>query len=109
MAFGRKHICLNLDKFEEVQWSLIMYDPNAYNDNGWNSNGYGGETGYDNNLSPSSSPLDAGDPAYNTDYITNPYTENPYENNVFDNAYTETFSNPNPGHDYSNNSGFELE
>lgn len=74
--------------------------------NGWEgSSGYG----YDNNIAQPSSDWGVGDTAFNTDRITNPYAENPYEVNVFDNAYTETFSNPNPTQDYSSHSGFELE
>lgn len=91
-----------------------MSEPNSYNgysESGWDSNGYGGETGYGYNtqIAQSSSNWGAGDTAYNTDDITNPYAENPYETNVFDNAYTETFFNPNPTHDYSSSTGFELE
>lgn len=74
--------------------------------NGWqNSSGYG----YDNDIAQQQSAWGSGDTAFNTDRITNPYAENPYEVNVFDNAYTETFSTPNPTSDYSSSSGFELE
>lgn len=42
--------------------------------------------------------------------IDNAYQENPYEINVFDNAYTESFTAPNPKNSYSKQkSGWELE
>jgi hypothetical protein len=45
-----------------------------------------------------------------SDHIDNAYQENPYEINVFDNAYTESFTNPNPKNSYSKQkSGWELE
>lgn len=65
--------------------------------------------GYDNDVALSQSAWGAVDTVLNTDIITNPYAENPFETNVFDNAYTETLSDPNPTHDYSKRSGFELE
>ncbi len=65
--------------------------------------------GYDNDVALSQSAWGAVDTALNTDRITNPYAENPFETNVFDNAYTETFSDPNPTYDYSKRSGLELE
>lgn len=101
-----------------------MSDPNQAYGNGFESdnsgwgdgNGYKSSSGYgyDNDLAQQQSYWGAGDTAYNTtDWITNPYVENPYETTFFDNAYSETFSNPNPTHDYSNyksnSSGFELE
>jgi hypothetical protein len=42
--------------------------------------------------------------------IDNAYQENTYEINVFDNAYTESFTDPNPKNSYSKQkSGWELE
>lgn len=92
------------------------YGNNFDSDNSvWDEgNGYKGSSGYgyDNDLVQQQSPL-GGDTAYTTDWITNLYVENPYEVNFFDNAYSETLSNPNLSHDYSdrraNNTGFELE
>lgn len=99
-----------------------MHDPNqAYGNyesdsSGWEtSNGYGGDSGYGGNseLTQQQNAWGAKETAFNTDSITNPYVENLYEVNFFDNAYTETFSNPNPTHGYNNHksssSGFELE
>lgn len=85
-----------------------MHDPNnnyypTDNQSGWDNNGY------NNSISDSGSGWGVRDNSWTTDSITDPYAENPYEVNVFDNAYTETFSNPNPTHDYANNSGFELD
>lgn len=102
-----------------------MADPNqnygnffGAEESGWSGSGYQGQTGYeydnDNDIAQQQSPWGAGDTAYNTDHITNPYAENPFETNVFDNAYSETYSNPNPTHDYSSkvtgfNFDFELD
>lgn len=88
-----------------------MNDPNqAYGGNLFEeneNNGWAGASGYD--LAQSSQNWGVESTAYHTEHITNAYAENPYEINVFDTPYTETFSQPNPTHDYSINSGFELD
>ncbi|AFZ11403.1 hypothetical protein Cri9333_0432 [Crinalium epipsammum PCC 9333] len=80
-------------------------------ESGWNSSGYNTEesgysnsgSGYDNSqlFGGQDSGNFGADSPLTTDFITDPYQENPFEVNPMDNAWSESWSNPNPHTDYS--------
>ncbi len=88
------------------------YDNGDNSESGWNSSGYNTEeSGYSNSSSGyDNSQLFGGQDSGNfgadspltTDFITDPYQENPFEVNPMDNAWSESWSNPNPRTDYAN-------